>query len=136
MKGDLSISVTNSKGGLPMETEPITVAVTTKNTGKTAHTFYIQVWVSDGITGSYCNLYPTGNFAKQDERALELAPGEEVMMSWNDIVIEGLISPGTRYVIAKVFKYPGESNCLNGAYQPFTVTAPTVSASITSIIVS
>ncbi len=128
--GKLSIGINQLAAG------EIDVMVWVKNTGTIAHTFYVHIWASEGITGSYCSLQHTGNFHDGVTQELPLAVGEEVGLSWPNIPIAGLLPPGTRYVIAKVYEDAAESKCLNGGYQTFYVTAPTVSASITNITIS
>jgi len=119
-----------------LATGEIDVMVWVKNTGTVAHTFYVHLWACEGITGSYCSLNHTGNWHEGGSQTLPLAVGEEVGIGWPNIPIAGLLAPGTRYVMVKVYEDIGENICETGAYQTFVVTAPTVSASITSITVS
>lgn len=134
MAGKLSGIRISGVRGLVQQGQPFDVAVTVRNTGDAEHTFRVHAWITEAVTGSGCGLGFGTSVADLGSRDIYLGVGGESTTTWGGV--DAVLRPGTWYAVAKVYTEAEEAVCVGGAYQSFTVTAPTVSAEITGIAVS
>lgn len=109
-----------------------TIRANIRNTGK-GHNFIVGCSICTSQPGgSGCGIYGRGTVTDLSPKTEYIAKGQTKTVDFQVDIVES----GTFYAIAKVWKGPGTTNCLDGDWKAFTVTIEEeIGAEITGITI-